>query len=83
MGGKRSKWKRILVVVSALLGLLLVILLGVLLLFEWRPEPMMETPVMGRGTPPEQPPATLSLLSWNIGYAGLSKEADFFMDGGE
>jgi endonuclease/exonuclease/phosphatase family metal-dependent hydrolase len=25
---------------------------------------------------------TLSLLSWNIGYAGLGKETDFFYDGG-
>ena len=24
----------------------------------------------------------LSVLSWNIGYAGLGKEQDFFMDGG-
>ncbi|MFC1654684.1 endonuclease/exonuclease/phosphatase family protein [Myxococcota bacterium] len=83
MGGKRSRWKRIVLVVLVLLGLLSFILLGVLLLFEWRPEPMMETPVMGRGTQPDQPPDTLSLLSWNIGYAGLGREADFFMDGGK
>jgi endonuclease/exonuclease/phosphatase family metal-dependent hydrolase len=83
MGGKRSRWRRVLVVVSALLGLLLVTALGVLLLFEWRPEPLMETPVVGRGAPPAQPTAALSLLCWNIGYAGLSKDADFFMDGGE
>jgi endonuclease/exonuclease/phosphatase family metal-dependent hydrolase len=83
MGGKRSRWKRILVVVSVLLGLLLVVLPGVLLLFEWRPEALMQTPVLGRGTPPDRPPATLFLLSWNIGYAGLSRDADFFMDGGE
>jgi endonuclease/exonuclease/phosphatase family metal-dependent hydrolase len=43
----------------------------------------METPVLGRGTQPEQPPDTLSLLSWNIGYAGLGMQADFFMDGGQ
>ena len=24
-----------------------------------------------------------SIVSWNIGYGGLSKEADFFMDGGK
>ena len=27
--------------------------------------------------------ATLDILSWNIGYAGLGAESDFFMDGGE
>ena len=26
---------------------------------------------------------TLSVLSWNIGYAGLGKDSDFFMDGGK
>ncbi len=26
---------------------------------------------------------TLSFLNWNIGYAGLGKESDFFYDGGE
>ncbi|QZY56388.1 hypothetical protein [Crassaminicella profunda] len=26
---------------------------------------------------------SLSILTWNIGYAGLGKEADFFMDGGK
>ena len=26
---------------------------------------------------------TLSVLTWNIGYAGLSETADFFMDGGD
>ncbi len=25
---------------------------------------------------------TLSLLTWNIGYAGLDKDMDFFKDGG-
>ena len=28
------------------------------------------------------PGSQLDLLSWNIGYAGLGREADFFMDGG-
>lgn len=31
------------------------------------------------GTPAAQ---ALTLYSWNIGYAGLGKESDFFMDGG-
>lgn len=26
---------------------------------------------------------TISVVSWNIGYAGLGKDSDFFMDGGE
>ena len=26
---------------------------------------------------------TLTVLSWNVGYAGLGSEADFFMDGGK
>jgi len=26
---------------------------------------------------------TFSLINWNIGYAGLGQEMDFFYDGGE
>jgi endonuclease/exonuclease/phosphatase family metal-dependent hydrolase len=43
-----------------------------------------ETEVLAR---PENPAllrdsATISLLTWNIGYAGLDKDMDFFYDGG-
>lgn len=67
-----------------LLGLLLVAL-GLLLMLEWRPDDRMPTPVAPGHEAPAEPPAAgaeLSLLSWNLGYAGLDRGADFFMDGG-
>lgn len=30
-----------------------------------------------------QPGSTINVLSWNVGYGGLGKGSDFFMDGGE
>ena len=51
---------------------------------EFRPKAVEQVPVSGgteslalsRGE-------ELELLCWNIGYGGLGKESDFFMDGGE
>lgn len=38
--------------------------------------------VTGAAPPPADRGARLSLVSWNIGYAGMGAEADFVMDGG-
>jgi hypothetical protein len=37
----------------------------------------------GRGDMLANAGAVISILDWNIGYAGLGKESDFIMDGGE
>ena len=76
---------------KALLILLLVVvlaaggLLGFLTVTEYRPKaveqlsffdmPEQPLPVLAEGQ-------SLSILSWNIGYAGLGAACDFFMDGG-
>ncbi|MGH2935050.1 MAG: endonuclease/exonuclease/phosphatase family protein [Gaiellaceae bacterium] len=39
-------------------------------------------PVAGTPAAAPRPLDTLELLSWNIGYAGLGRESDFFVDGG-
>ena len=61
-------------------------LLGVVLLFfggawvlEYRPA---EQEVVYQSEEPGHLPDTLTLLSWNIGYAGLGDNMDFFYDGG-
>lgn len=73
-----------------LLVLLLLILAAAAALVLWlsvtefRPKAVEQVPVSGgteslalsRGE-------ELELLCWNIGYGGLGKESDFFMDGGE
>ncbi len=60
---------------------------GVLLLFfavsriaEFRPS-AVETTVFDTAAP-DPLPDTITLLSWNIGYAGLGDDMDFFYDGG-
>ena len=69
----------LLIVVLAVGGLL-----GWLTVTEFNPGPV--EPLTVRGASKSLPALAgerLSLLSWNIGYAGLGAESDFFMDGGE
>ncbi|HUU01866.1 MAG TPA: endonuclease/exonuclease/phosphatase family protein [Myxococcota bacterium] len=70
------------IVLGAVVTLALVFA-GVLMLIEWKPGPVEDTPVSGGGDRALKPPVSLDLLSFNIGYGGLGRQADFFMDGGE
>jgi endonuclease/exonuclease/phosphatase family metal-dependent hydrolase len=56
--------------------------LGYLTLTDYRPVPIESVAFEGP-TLPTTPKDTLSILTWNIGYAGLSAHEDFFFDGGE
>ena len=73
-----------------LLNLLLIVFLAVVCVLGWLtmteylPAPIEDEPVgrygdTGRVLPGEE----LTVLSWNIGYGGLGKNEDFFMDGGK
>jgi endonuclease/exonuclease/phosphatase family metal-dependent hydrolase len=58
-------------------------LLGYLMVTEYRPKSIEAIPI-----PPHRHTATpphhhITCLTWNIGYAGLGKEMDFFYDGGK
>ncbi len=77
-----------------LLNIMLIFLLAVLIAAaglviwlsaaEYRPRAIEPVPV---AVDPEQPGLELGeelkILCWNIGYGGLGKDSDFFMDGGE
>lgn len=63
------------------LVLIFVILLLVLQLTEFRPE-TISVRKTARAAAPLDTARTFTLFSWNIGYAGLGKEMDFFYDGG-
>ena len=68
-----------------LLALVLLLALGIawLTIREYRPEPVEPIAVESNGTGTRLAQGEeLTLLSWNIGYAGLGADADFFMDGG-
>lgn len=67
-----------------MLLILIIVIIGILSFYiatEYRPKAVENIAV------PEQadtlPTDTLSILTWNIGYAGLNAEMDFFFDGGK
>ena len=59
-------------------------LFGFLTVTEYKPADIeaLEPRVLDSSASAAVPADSLSVLSWNIGYAGLGKEQDFFMDGG-
>lgn len=77
--------KKVLKIMGLVLGAiaaLVVLLLLIVTIAEYRPAGEEPVLLAGRGenTVSENRPVTI--LSWNIGYGGLSETADFFMDGG-
>ncbi len=63
--------------------LILVALLALILsIFEYRPKPIEDVPYK-TGNSFFQKDGIHSLVSWNIGYAGLGKQSDFFLSGGK
>ena len=76
--------KKVLKIVGGIvLALILVIALalGYFTIREYRPEPVENIAVSGEGTQASVD-QEFRILSYNIGYAGLDKSQDFFMDGG-
>ncbi len=69
--------------------LLLLVLLVVVVYFiimaltEYNPRAVSKAEVYGHGRGQPTLPDEFSFLTWNIGYAGLGKEMDFFYDGGK
>lgn len=78
-------------ILKALLVIVLVIIsvaaagLGWLSANEYKPEDVTEISVMRAASNQKALHIgdTISIMSWNIGYAGLGKDSDFFMDGGQ
>ena len=50
---------------------------------EFRPEDESGLSAYGTMSKELNPGDTISVMTWNIGYAGLGEEEDFFMDGGK
>ena len=77
--------KRILLFIGAVLGAVLLLLAGLIAFLsatEYNPAPVQDAEhvVSADGTLPVG--QSLTVCSWNIGYGGLGRESDFFMDGG-
>ena len=77
--------KRILICIGTVLGTVFLLLAGLIAFLsvtEYKPADIQpaEHIVSASGTVPVG--QSLTVCSWNIGYGGLGKESDFFMDGG-
>ncbi len=77
--------KRILLILGILLGIIVLLLIGLIIFLtvtEYKPQPRQAADFVQIQ---EQLPASqeLTVYTWNIGYGGLGKESDFFMDGGK
>jgi uncharacterized membrane protein len=78
--------KIIVYVILALTGFILVIIAVILSYLqhtEYRPAPIEAAGISGNGLPIPAGKREFGIFTWNIGYAGLGKEMDFFYDGGK
>jgi hypothetical protein len=68
----------ILIPVLAFVAFLLYITLA-----DYKPADMKPLKTIQRSSLQIEPDESLKFISWNIGYAGLGREMDFFYDGGQ
>lgn len=73
------------IIFFSVIAFLLAAFFAFLLLAEYKPADRERVTVYAaaKGLPEVQQGETVTVYSWNIGYAGLGKESDFFMDGGK
>ena len=77
--------KKVFLILAILIGIVILLLAGLILflsLTEYKPADRETVAVDGMSDLPNAAARTFTLYSWNIGYAGLGEESDFFMDGG-
>lgn len=77
--------KRMVMVLGAAVGAVVLALVGLVVFLsvtEYKPAPVQDAEHFVTSSESNQANQTLRICSWNIGYAGLGRESDFFMDGG-
>ena len=82
---KHSVVKTVLRVLGIILATVLVLVIGLLTFLsvaEYRPEDRETVAVEGTASQTLSVGDTVTVMSWNIGYAALGEDADFFLDGG-
>ena len=77
---KKSLIRVALIIMSIIIGIP-ISFIGLLQLTDYAP-PLMQSISQNTNTMDTLPSDTLHLTSWNIGYAGLGDDMDFFYDGG-
>lgn len=78
--------KKALKILLCIIAFILIVAAGFvayLSITEFKPEPIEKLEINNTSKNKLQPGQELDVLIWNIGYAGLGKDSDFFMDGGE
>lgn len=66
-----------------ILVLAFICLLGYLIITEYKPKDIEEVAISGSAKDKIKENTPYKILTWNIGYGGLDKDTDFFMDGGK
>lgn len=80
---KKRLWLKLLVGVAAVMSICLILTVAYLSVTEYRPEPRQAAEWLQISEKAnEVSDGQMTVYTWNIGYAGLDAEADFFMDGG-
>ena len=77
--------KKVLIGLGIALGVILLSLAGLILYLtinEYRPENIQAAEHIQTNSSAAYAGTTLTIYSWNIGYGGLGKDSDLFMDGG-
>ena len=74
--------KTILIIVIVLL-VAVVLFIGYLTVTEYKPEATETLNIEGSSSKTLAEGDDFTIMTWNMGYAGLAGNADFFMDGGE
>ncbi|MBQ9909966.1 MAG: endonuclease [Lachnospiraceae bacterium] len=75
-------------ILKAAIGVILALIvaaalfIGYLTLKEYKPVPEESVAIEGKGTLKLPADREISVLTWNIGFGALGKDADFVMDGG-
>ncbi len=83
---KKKILKRLLKILAIITGAVLLCLIGVIVFLsvtEYKPAPRQAAEYIRVDTDASPAPQSLTVYTWNIGYGGLGKESDFFMDGGK
>ncbi|MBR5228693.1 MAG: endonuclease [Firmicutes bacterium] len=78
--------KKILKVAGMLVGIILILVIGLLTFLtvtDYKPDAVQPAEFTINGGESASAEQSLTVYSWNIGYGGLGKDSDFFMDGGE
>lgn len=78
-----KKCLKALLILAGVLLAVVVVFIGILTITEYKPDDTESLDVAGTSSRTLSAGDDFTIMTWNMGYGGLSENADFFMDGGE